>query len=297
MDYFSTALLAAAVIGALCGLVGSLVVLRRRTFFAQALTHATFPGAVAAAMLGLSIPLGAFVASIAIVGIMTLISRVRRQGSQVASGIVLTAGFALGVLLQALNPSLPVHVDSFLVGSILTTTGSDIGLAAGVLVLAVLAVVVFGKELLFSTFDPNGYRAAGYREWPVELLTLALITATVVTAMPAVGAILAIALIAAPAAAARLLARTTGQILIAAPVLGATAGIVGVLLSRALDVAAGPAIALTAAAFFVLALAVRALRLRAGSSRAAGTGSGDRPARPAPAAGRGGTRASLGWKS
>ena len=295
MDYFSTALLAAAVIGALCGLVGSLVVLRRRTFFAQALTHATFPGAVAAAMLGLSIPLGAFVASIAIVGIMTLISRVRRQGSQVAAGIVLTAGFALGVLLQALNPSLPVHVDSFLVGSVLTTTGSDIGLAAGVLVLAVLAVVFFGKELLFSTFDPNGYRAAGYREWPVELLTLGLITATVVTAMPAVGAILAIALIAAPAAAARLLARTVGQILVAAPVLGAAAGIIGVLLSRALDVAAGPAIALTAAAFFLLALAVRELRLRAGGR---GTrGSLARPPAPRSAAGRGGTRASLGWKS
>ncbi|MDY7542206.1 MULTISPECIES: metal ABC transporter permease [unclassified Cryobacterium] len=295
MDYFSTALLAAAVIGALCGLVGSLVVLRRRTFFAQALTHATFPGAVGAAMLGLSIPLGAFVASIAIVGIMTLISRVRRQGSQVASGIVLTAGFALGVLLQALNPSLPVHVDSFLVGSILTTTGSDIGLAAGVLGLAVLAVVFFGKELLFSTFDPNGYRAAGYREWPVELLTLGLITATVVTAMPAVGAILAIALIAAPAAAARLLARTVGQILIAAPVLGATAGISGVLLSRALDVAAGPAIALTAAAFFLLALAVRQLRSRAGSPRTSGSPTRTRTARPA--TGRAGTRASLGWKS
>ena len=289
MDYFSTALLAATVIGALCGLVGALVVLRRRTFFAQALTHATFPGAVAAAMLGLSIPLGAFVASIAIVGIMTLIGRVRRQGSQVASGIVLTAGFALGVLLQALNPSLPVHVDSFLVGSILTTTGSDIGLAAGVLGIAVVATVFFGKELLFSTFDPNGYRAAGYREWPVELLTLGLITATVVTAMPAVGAILAIALIAAPAAAARLLARTVGQILVAAPVLGAAAGIIGVLLSRALDVAAGPAIALTAAAFFLLALAVRQLRTGPDSSRAAGSSR--------PAAGRAGTRASLGWKA
>ena len=77
--------------------------------------------------------------------------------------------------------------------------------------------------------------------------------------MPAVGAILAIALIAAPAAAARLLARTTTQIFLAAPVLGAVAGISGVLLSRGLDIAAGPAIALTAAAFFLAALGVRSL--------------------------------------
>lgn len=263
MGYFEMALLAAILIGALSGLVGALVVLRQRTFFAQALTHATFPGAVAAAMLGISIPLGAAVASVIIVGIMTLIGKTNRQGSQVASGIVLTAGFALGVLLQTLNPSLPVHVDSFLIGSILTVTTGDILLVSGVLVVAVAVLVFFGKEILFSTFDRTGFRAAGYKEWPIELLSLALITATVVTAMPAVGAILAIALIAAPAAAARLLVRGPIRIFLLAPVLGAASGVIGVLLSRALDVAAGPAISLVAAGFFLLAVGVHSLgRLR-----------------------------------
>ena len=262
MGYFEKALLAATVIGALCGLVGTLVLLRRRTFFAQALTHATFPGAVAAALLGISIPLGAAIASAVIVLVMTQLGRVRRQGSQVASGIMLTAGFALGVLLQALNPTLPVQVESYLVGSILTVTDGDVLLAAGVLVVAVLVAVFLGKEILFSTFDRTGFRAAGYREWPIELLTLVLITATVVTAMPAVGAILAIALIAAPAAAARLLVRTSGRIALLAPLIGAGSGIVGVLLSRALNVAAGPAIALTAAGCFLLALAIRSLSAR-----------------------------------
>ncbi|ANP74698.1 metal ABC transporter permease [Cryobacterium arcticum] len=259
MGYFEKALLAAVLIGALSGLVGTLVVLRRRTFFAQALTHATFPGAVAAAMLGISIPLGAAVASALIVGIMTALGRVRRQGSQVASGIMLTAGFALGVLLQALNPSLPVHVESYLVGSILTVTDGDVILAGAVLAVAVLAAVFLGKEILFSTFDRTGYRAAGYREWTIEALTLVLIAATVVSVMPAVGAILAIALIAAPAAAARLLVHSAAHIAVLAPVIGAGSGVVGVLLSRALDVAAGPAIALTAAACFLLALGARAL--------------------------------------
>ena len=263
MGYFGQAVLAAVLIGALSGLVGTLVVLRRRTFFAQALTHATFPGAVGAAILGVSIPLGAAVASVLIVGIMTMIGRVKRQGNQVASGILLTAGFALGVLLQGLNPSLPVKVDSYLVGSILTVTDRDVLLVTVVLGLAVLAIVFLGKQIMFSTFDVNGYRAAGYREWPIELLTLVLITATVVTAMPAVGAILAIALIAAPAAAARLVSRTTTQMFVLAPIVGAVAGLVGVLLSRSLDVAAGPTIALTAAGFFLLTLGVR----RVASSR------------------------------
>ena len=267
MGYFEQALLAALLIGALSGLVGTLVVLRQRTFFAQALTHATFPGAVGAAILGVSIPLGAAVASVFIVGIMTMIGRVKRQGNQVASGILLTAGFALGVLLQGLNPSLPVKVDSYLVGSILTVTTNDLTLVAIVLAVAVLAIVFLGKQIMFSTFDVNGFRAAGFREWPIELLTLVLITATVVTAMPAVGAILAIALIAAPAAAARLVSRTTAQMFIIAPVLGAVSGVVGVLLSRSLDVAAGPAIALTAAALFLLALILRRLVAATGVPR------------------------------
>jgi manganese/iron transport system permease protein len=266
MGYFEQALLAAVLIGALSGLVGTLVVLRQRTFFAQALTHATFPGAVGAAILGVSIPLGAAIASVFIVGIMTMIGRINRQGNQVASGILLTAGFALGVLLQGLNPSLPVKVDSYLVGSILTVSSNDVTLVAVVLAFAVLVIVLLGKQIVFSTFDVNGYRAAGYREWPIELLTLVLATATVVTAMPAVGAILAIALIAAPAAAARIVSRTTTQMFVIAPVLGAVSGLVGVLLSRSLDVAAGPAIALAAAGLFMLALVLQQL---AGTVRAA----------------------------
>ncbi|NYD67875.1 metal ABC transporter permease [Agromyces atrinae] len=260
MDYFARALLAAVIIGGMAGLVGALVVLRRRVFFAQALTHATFPGAVAAAALGISVPLGAAVASVLIVGVMLLIGRVRRQGEQVAAGIVLTAGFALGMTLQAVIPGLPVRVDSFLVGSILTTSDGDIALAGAVFVVTIVALVFFGKQVLFSTVDPDGYRATGHRTWPVEGLVLALMAAAVVAALPAVGAILAIALIAAPASAARLVARGPLAIVIASPLIGAASGVIGVILSRTFSIAAGPSIALTACAFFVLALLLSRLR-------------------------------------
>jgi ABC-type Mn2+/Zn2+ transport system permease subunit len=254
MGYFERALLAAVIIGAASGLIGSLVLLRRRVFFAQALTHATFPGAVVAALLGISIPLGAAVAAIGIVGVMALISRVKRQGGQVAAGIVLTAGFAVGAILAAMNPDTPVHLESFLVGSILSVGTADIVLAVAVLVVAAVILLAFGRQIIFQTFDRGGFAAAGYSQWPLELTVLALITALVVTAMPAVGAILAIALIAAPAATARIVARTTRAMFLIAPLVGAASGVIGVLLSRMLDVAAGPAIALTAAGFFVLAL-------------------------------------------
>ena len=260
MSYFERALVAAVVIGAGAGFVGSLVVLRRRTFFAQALTHGTYPGAVAAAALGVSVPLGAAAASVVLVAVMSVIARVRHQGAQVAAGIVLTGGFAAGAILQAVIPGLPVRAESLLVGSILTVTDADVALAASVALISVLAVAAFGKEIAFSTFDPSGFRAAGYREWPIELLVLGLTAATVVSALPAVGAILAIALIAAPAATARLVVPTYRGILWTAPAIGAASGVIGVLASRALVVAAGPSIVLAATAFFVLALGISKLR-------------------------------------
>lgn len=267
MGYFERALLAAVVIGAGAGFVGALVVLRRRTFFAQALTHATYPGAVAAAALGVSVPLGAAVASVVIVAIMAGIARIRRQGAQVAAGVVLTGGFAAGALLQAAIPGLPVQPEAFLVGSILTVTDADIALAAVVAVVAVLAVAAFGTRIVFSTFDPAGFRAAGFREWPVELLVLALIAASVVSSLPAVGAILAIALIAAPAAAARLVTTSYRGVLFAAPLIGAASGVVGVLASRAVAIAAGPSIALAATACFLIALGISRLRRLPWSAR------------------------------
>ncbi|QAY72689.1 metal ABC transporter permease [Agromyces protaetiae] len=260
MGFFERALLAAVVIGAGAGFVGALVVLRRRTFFAQALTHATYPGAVIAAALGFSVPAGAAVAAVAIVAVMAGIGRIRRQGPQVAAGIVLTGGFAAGAILQAVIPGLPVHPESLLVGSILTVTDGDILLAASVAVIAVVLVAAFGTRIVFSTFDPAGFRAAGFREWPVELLVLALTAATVVSALPAVGAILAIALIAAPAAAARLVVSSFRGVLVAAPVIGAASGILGVLASRVFAVAAGPSIAIAATLFFVISLGAAQLR-------------------------------------
>ena len=260
MGYFERAMLAAIVIGAGAGFVGALVVLRRRTFFAQALTHATYPGAVAAAALGVSVPLGAAVASVVIVAVMSGIARVRHQGAQVAAGVVLTGGFAAGALLQALIPGLPIRPESLLVGSILTVNDGDILLASAVLVASVALVAAFGTRIVFSTFDQAGFRAAGFREWPVEVLVLGLTAASVVSSLPAVGAILAIALIAAPAAAARLVVPTFRGVLVAAPVIGAASGVIGVLVSRFAAVAAGPSIALAATAFFLLALGGSQLR-------------------------------------
>ena len=264
MSYFDRALLVVILVGAMSGLVGTFIVLRRRVLFAQALTHATFPGAVVAALVGINIQVGAIAACAAIIVLLTLIGRMPRRGVQAATGVVLAGGFAAGVLLQALNPTVPIQVDAYLFGSVLASTTTDALVVAGALAVTVVFLLAAGKQLLFSIFDPAGYRGAGYDPSVMDALLLVLTTLTVVTAMPAVGAILAIALIAGPAAAARLVTTSVTGMVIVAPIFGVTAGVVGLFVSRWFSVSAGASVALTAALIFAICLIVSS----AGSARA-----------------------------
>ncbi|MDR7233758.1 metal ABC transporter permease [Agrococcus sp. BE272] len=268
LDFFGLAMVEVVLAGALAGVVGVLVVLRERAFFTMSLTHATFPGAVAAAILGVSIPLGAAVAAVALVAVAVAIGRIRSQGPAVASGVMLTAGFALGAFLQSVAP-LAIDVESFLVGQVLAVTGADIALTAVLLAVALAVWALAGGHLVFSSVDEEGYRSAGLRPWAPEAVALALIAATVVAIMPVVGAILGVALIVAPAATARLLVRDYRWMLVLAPLIGIGSGVLGLLASRWLDVAAGGAIALVAALAYGAAWLARALAERGGAARSA----------------------------
>ncbi|WP_430593616.1 metal ABC transporter permease [Humidisolicoccus flavus] len=255
-DYFTRALIEVVLAGALAGLVGVLVVIRQRAFFTMALTHATFPGAVIAALLGIAVPIGAALAAVVLIGVMMLVGRNRTQGSAVASGIVLTFGFALGTFVQSIVV-VPIDVESFLIGSVLSVNNGHLALTASMLVLVAVVLIVFGRQLVFSSFDASGFRAFGLRLGMSEALTLLLIAATVVCIMPVVGAILGVALIVAPAAAARLLTGNVRGMFVIAPLLGICSGVAGLLLSRTLGTSAGGTIVLVATAIFLLATVIR----------------------------------------
>ncbi|MBP1326455.1 ABC-type Mn2+/Zn2+ transport system permease subunit [Leucobacter exalbidus] len=272
MSYFALAAIELTLLGLLSGIAGTLIVLRRRSFFAVALSHATFPGGVVFAIAGWNLLLGQALFAVVLVLVMTALARVPGQGRQVASGIVLAFGFALGTLLTSLNPGLGVPVDALLVGSPLAVTPTDIGITAIVLLVTLVVAATYGRRMLFHTFDPTGFRAAGYRQWPVELVVTAIITAAVVVAMPAVGAILGVAVLIGPAAAARVLAPRVEWVPPIAAALGVAGGLVGLWISREFSVAAGGAIGLTMAGLFLVALIISsglrgANRLRARETR------------------------------
>ena len=292
MSYFTLAAIELSLLGLLAGIAGTLIVLRRRSFFAVALSHATFPGGVVFALAGWNLLIGQALFAAVLVAIMGLLAKVPGQGSQVSSGVVLAFGFALGTLLTGLNPGLGVPVEALLVGSPLGVAPSDVIATGTVLVLSLMVVWLFRRRILFQTFDPAGYTAAGFSTASVELVVTSVIAASVVVAMPAVGAILGVAILIAPAAAARIIAPTITWVAPIAAGLGVATGLVGLWVSSAFDLAAGGAVGLVATAVYVAALAgqscvrfVQSARLRSQNAARLGTvepqtecGGGDRHA-------------------
>ncbi|WP_406045889.1 metal ABC transporter permease [Micromonospora sp. NBC_00898] len=259
-DTFGRALVEAVAVGILTGLVGVHVVLRRLSFFTMTMAHATFPGVVAASILGINIYLGGVVTGLLMAAAVAALARTRGQEATAATGVILSAGFALGVALVATQNGFSRDLSAFLVGSILTVTTHDLAVTAVLLAVTAAAVALGGRHLLYAGFDPAGARAAGHHVRLLDLALLLLIDLVVVAIVPAVGTILALALIVAPAAAARAWTDRLTPMTMLATILGAGSAVVGLWFSRIWDVSAGGSITLTATAVLLVSLAANRLR-------------------------------------
>ncbi|MGQ5261928.1 metal ABC transporter permease [Micromonospora sp. ZYX-F-536] len=246
-------------VGALAGLIGVHVVLRRLSFFTMALTHATFPGVVAASIIGVNIVLGGVIAGAIVALGVAALSRSRSQNAAAATGVMLSGGFALGAGLVATQNGFSRDLTSFLVGSILTVSPQDLVTTAVALVVVAAVLLACARPLRYTGFDRGGARAAGFTTVAWDVVLLLTIQVVVVTIVPAVGTILALALIVAPAAAARQWSHRLRTITALAVTFGALSGLGGLYASSRWNVAAGASITLTATG--VLALSTVLSRL------------------------------------
>jgi manganese/iron transport system permease protein len=272
-SFFIRALVASALVGVVCAVVGTYVVLRGIAFIGDAIAHASFPGVVAAYLVGLPFYLGAAIAAVSTALAIGWVTKRGGLRQDTVIGVLFAGTFALGVFLFSTIQGYVADLFSFLFGNVLAISPADL-VALVILGSAVIAIVaILWKELLYATFDPLGAAASGINVDRIEYLFLALIALTIVVSLQAVGIILVVAMLITPAATAQLLTVRFTRLMAVAALVGIASSVLGLYLSYWLDVASGATIVLVQTSMFLLALAFGPRGLvarRRGPRRAAG---------------------------
>jgi ABC-type Mn2+/Zn2+ transport system permease subunit len=257
------ALAEVALLGVVGGALGTWVVLFGLSYSAESLAHSLFPGLVIAALTGFSVLLGGLGGIVVAALAVALAARVPAVGRDAAVAVVVTTSFGLGVLL-ALSPDSPPGIQTLLFGDILGVTDLDLVLAAGLAAATLVALWALHGRLLAVGFDRSNASALGASPLLADVALLALLSATIVVAVQALGNLLLVALLVGPAAAARLLARRVWPMMALAVVLAVIGGAGGVYLSYYAETAAGASIALVVVALYAAIAAASGARLLAG---------------------------------
>ncbi len=265
VGFMQRAMVVAVLLGALTGVVGVHVALRRLAFMADTYTHTVFPGMAVAFALGWSIVGGALVAGLLSAVAFTALDRSRRITSDAALAVLLTSFFAVGVIVISRTERYSADLTGLLFGRILTVDGPQLWEVASVLAVVGVVLVATHKELVFGAFDPEGARAAGYRVAVLDLVVNLLIVAAVVAAARSVGTVLTVALLITPAAAARAVSPSVGAMYWVAAAVGAAGGWLGLMVTyqasmlHDLRLPPGATMVLTTTALFGSVLAGRSV--------------------------------------
>ncbi len=257
-EFFVRGLLAAVLAGALCGLMGTYITLRRMSYIGHGLSHAVFGGAVVSYVMQLNFYIGAGLWGLLAALLISAASRKRQIASDAAIGMVTTASFAIGVALISKTRRFTRNFEAALFGNILGVTPDDLWVLAGVTVLVILMVFFLYKQLLFVTFDSEVASTYGVPVGRVEALFSLALAASIIASMQVLGVTLIAAAIVIPAIIARLLTDSFSRMLILSSAIGALCGLAGMYISFYLDISSGATIVLVAAALFLIALAARA---------------------------------------
>jgi len=259
-------LVAAVMVGIVCAIVGTYVVLRGMAFFGDALAHAILPGIAVGYLVGegARAPLFWWALIAAILSSLGIgaISRSTKIKEDTAIGIIFAGTFALGVALISTVRSYTVDLAHFLFGDVLGVRSGDLWLIAIFGGLVVLTILAFYKEFMVLSFDPI---LAATLRLPVRLLDmllLILIAITIVVSLQTVGVALMVAMLVTPAATAYLLTKRLPVMMALAALVASVSGVIGLYLSYYLSIASGSAIVLTCTAIFGLVWGLQTLRQR-----------------------------------
>ncbi|MCC6140510.1 MAG: metal ABC transporter permease [Nitrospira sp.] len=253
-DFMQRSLLAAAMVGGLCSVIGVFVVLRGLAFVGAGTAHAAFAGVALGYLMGWPPLLLAIMFGLATVWITGWVEEKGRMKLDVSIGILYTTTMALAILFIGLMKTYNAEVYGYLFGSVLSVTSEELRSIGGLSVLVLGLILLFSKELYFIAFDQEMAEASGVPARKIFFLLLTLVALTVVVSLKTVGAILVFAMILIPASTAYQLTHSLRTLTLYSIIIGVSTSVTGVLISAVWDIPSGPAIVLLATSIFFLAI-------------------------------------------
>lgn len=267
VDFMLRALAGGTLAAVLCAVVGTWVLVRGMAFLGEALAHGMLPGVAVATLTGIPAVLGAAVsAGVMVLGVGTLRRRARLS-YDTSIGLLFVGMLALGVIIVSSSRSFATDVTAILFGDVLAVTRADLGGLAIAVVVALVLAAVFHRPFTAAAFDVRKATTLGLHPRLAEVVLVGLVTLAVVASYRAVGTLLVVGLLLAPAAAARAWTKHVGSTMLLAAGTGTVAVAVGLLVSWHLGTAAGASIAAVAVGSVAVSRALAALRPRVSGPR------------------------------
>lgn len=255
-------LLAASLVGALCGLIGVFIVLRRMSYIGHGLAHAVLGGAVVGYVLQVNFYVAAGLWGFLAALLINATTRRREITADAAIGVVTTASFALGVALISRLRNYTRNFEAALFGNVLGVTDTDLWVVALVTAATLLVVLLFYKQLLFTTFDAEVAAIFGVRSDWIETLSALVLASAIIASTQVMGVTLISAAIVVPAITARLVTSRFATMLWLSTAVGAVSAVGGMYASYYLNASSGSTIVLVQAVAFAAVFAVTSLRAR-----------------------------------
>ncbi|MDA1127319.1 MAG: metal ABC transporter permease [Chloroflexi bacterium] len=261
-QFFVRGLIAATLVGGLCGMIGVYIVLKRMAYIGHGLSHAVLGGAVVSFVLSINFLVGATVWGFLCAQLITLTSKKKKIAADAAIGVITTASFAIGIVLISRYKSFTRDFEAALFGNILGVSVGDLVAIVVVTLAAVAVLFVAYKYFLFATFDGEVAEFYGVPTGWVETLFSLVLAATIVVSMQVLGVLLIAGATVIPPVSARMLSDRFRTVLLLSTGLGAACGLVGIYVSYFIDVSSGAAVVLVEAGVFALVMSYTNLRPR-----------------------------------
>ena len=260
-EFMQNALLAVLLMAPLFGLLSTMIVTGRMSFFSDALGHSAFTGIAIGCIVGAAMP--TWVAVIFSVVFALLFSFVRNRSNQAADtliGVFSSGAVALGIFIATLGGGSFTKYNTYLIGDILSVTPGKIALLGAVLVAVIAFWVFFGNKLILSSVHPQLASSRGVATKGIQTIFTVAIAVVVTLAINWVGLLILNSLLVLPGAAARNVSKNLRQYHFVCIVFALIASIAGLCISYYLGASAGAAISLMLVGIFALSFCFRKVR-------------------------------------